>query len=242
MKHAEPKERPILFSAPMVRAVLAGRKTMTRRRCKVQPPAEATFAGVIICTRGSKDRRHGTWHWSSGDPKDCETWTLLDAPSFRCPYGVPGDLFWVKETLRFSALGPGDDGTVLYQADGRTRHVGPLSGDVPDASLPGYFRWVDRSKAAYSSISISSIHMPRWASRIVHPITNIRLERLQDITEEDSIAEGIWLYEGLYSLPGWDHGYATAKEAYRYLYESINGKGSWDANDWVWVIEFEVER
>ena len=159
-------ERPILFSAPMVRAILDRTKTQTRRVVKLKPDYMETFLRLpnkVAC----------------------------------CPYGQPGGRLWVRETFEDceSAL----HSCVLYRADGGT---------------PGT-KWTP------------SIHMPRWASRITLEITGVRVERLQDISEEDAISEGT-----PFPCGGWVGGYQK-------LWESIHGPGSWDLNPWVWVVEFK---
>lgn len=154
------KERPILFSAPMVRAILEGRKTVTRRVCKPQPSANAH----TTCASGTP---MGAW-WETG--KDI----------IRCPYGKPGDRLWVRETwaadAQVDAVAPGDlsqSEPIHYAADGAARQTGCAM------IKPGKGR--------------PSIHMPRWVSRILLEITAMRVERLQDISEEQAVAEGlIW--------------------------------------------------
>ena len=126
-----------------------------------------------------------------------------------CPYGQPGDRLWVRETWAPHADMPR---SAIYRCD--------RGGDYQDNVTPN-FRWRP------------SIFMPRWASRILLEITAVRVERLQDISNEDALAEGVDLSGGLRmrTMP-W--------ALYRELWESINGDGSWEANPWVWVIEFKV--
>ncbi len=180
------KDRPILFSAPMVRAILAGHKTQTRRIVKL-PLIDPDFGCEIA---------------------GCETASVLRQSPSICPHGQPGDRLWVKET--FSAYGCfGVDGRIVYRAD------------IPDGKQPNGLHWKP------------SIFMPRKASRIKLGITDVKVERLQDISEADALDEG---------CPG-DceyHGHPTQKcsDWYRILWESINGPGSWAANPWVWVITF----
>lgn len=195
------KERPILMSAPMVRAILDGSKTQTRRIVKPQP--EEKRAGVI-------------W-W-----KDDE---LLADSTYRSPYGAPGDRLWVKETFTISSCG-----TPVYRADARDQR-----GDRWHSIEPGDPKKEVRWKP--------SIFCTRAASRITLEITGVRVERLQDISATDAIAEGITTprcpCESCSATAGIcpaDAGAAVM--AYRTLWESINGPGSWDANPWVWVIEF----
>jgi len=182
------KERPILFSGPMVRAILEGRKTQTRRVVKPQPGC---------------------------DPRDDEH---LDMG--RCPYGQPGDRLWVREAWHT------DERDLEYA---RAKHEDAMS------DSPIYYR-ADPENDNAGCTWRPSIHMPRWASRITLEITRVRVERLQEISEKDAIAEGADPYlhpvhpgrEGLRHVDG-----------FRSLWESINGPGSWDANPWVWVIEFK---
>ena len=213
----EIKERPILFSAPMVRAILEGRKTVTRRVCKPQPSANAH----TTCASGNPT---GGW-WETG--KDI----------IRCPYGKPGDRLWVRETwaadAQVDAVAPRDMSQgepIHYAADGAVRQTGCAM------IKPGKGR--------------PSIHMPRWASRILLEITDIRVERLQDISEQQALAEGI---VGVPFRPddGWPvcTGYmvgpddgktgleTAAAKAFAGLWNSVGG--DWQANPWVWVVEFK---
>lgn len=199
------KERPILFSAPMVRAILDGRKTQTRRVVK---PKDLEWMDVHQGLRES-------------DNEVC------------CPYGMTGDRLWVRETWAVgksadtfapSVLHPGtwlnDKGGLWYPAD-NTAPPAPIS---------------PRGKTRVS------IHMPRWASRILLEIVSVRVERLNDISEQDARAEGC-------SPGGWQPSYSnpdnsngddswSATDAFAELWESINGASSWQANPWVWVVEF----
>lgn len=178
------KERPILFSAPMVRAILEGRKTQTRRVAK---PREVTAA----ITRGLMGGTN---------------------PAFGpCPYGQPGDRLWVRETWRIERRG--SDYFIDFAADTGSPSMTRTVVVDAEALATKNMRWRP------------SIHMPRWASRITLDVKTVRVERLQDISEADANAEG-----GL-SLRG--------PNCFQCLWESINGPDSWDANPWVWVIEFE---
>lgn len=174
------KERPIIFSAPMVRAILSGAKTQTRR--VVKP--------IHMATVGA------------------EQFPILAI----CPYGRPGDRLWVRETWKHI------EGGAIYDA----------SGGTIDAFDPETIYRADRPNR-YGPW-MSPIHMPRWASRITLEITDVRVERLQDISEDDAYAEGVKHSE---------HGGITARDGFQRLWESINGAGSWDTNPWVWVIEFK---
>lgn len=187
------KERPILFSAPMVRAILDGRKTVTRRPVK--------GAGL----------------------KWLEEFTpeyVADPANSLCPFGKPGDRLYVRET--FNRTNPGGaEGVYYYRADG----------EFPKCIGGGKFTDSESWKP--------SIHMPRAASRILLEITDVRVERLQDITYEQAVAEGV--HRG--PLREWcasDEGGACHKypvPAFRDLWQSTGG--DWDANPWVWVVEFK---
>lgn len=188
------KERPILFSGPMVRAILDGQKTQTRRIVK---PCH------MVMDHGED---------SAGQ--------CIDAgyiPCFPlCPYGHRGDRLWVRETWICvhgvpSAGGtPHHDDFVRYRADG-----GPGEQVITDVRC-----WHP------------SIHMPRVYSRILLEIVSVRVERLNEISGADCIAEGIIEHESPQYVFG-------LHEAYRDLWESINGAGSWTENPWVWVVEFK---
>lgn len=187
------KERPILFSGPMVRAILDGTKTQTRRVVKpqfaadaipVEMPATDPAGGWVV------PGHSGVW-WcdAAANPDDVR----------RCPYGQPGDRLWVREAWARTRVF-GAEMVVYREGDNRTDYGGPWK---------------------------PSIHMPRWASRITLEITSVRVERLQDISEADAIAEGV------YTDPA-----SPAYDAYAQLWDEINGPGSWAANPWVWVLEF----
>lgn len=204
------KERPILFSAPMARAILDGTKTQTRRAVKLP----------------LKDRDFGC-ELAGNEVGQAEAHRL-------CPYGQPGDGLWVRETWQHSnfPLGPYDDAcTVFYRAD----YLDDPHGPDGEKSAEGKYRtW------------IPSIHMYRSASRILLEVTDVRVERLQDISEADAIDEGIGK-TGPADADGRRHfglecstiDEPTASRAYRLLWESINGAASWAANPWVWVVEFK---
>ena len=191
------KERPILFSAPMVRALLNGTKTQTRRAVKAKhlPWLENSVLNFL----------DGKWNQRP------------------LPYGKPGDRLWVRETwaheIHALAAMREEDGPFAYAATDSVQH-----------RLGEKWR--------------PSIFMPRWASRITLEITRVLVERLQDISEEDAIAEGCaknhngYYWGGPHAVSGLKQ-MATAVSAYQDLWESINGPGSWDANPWVWVIEFK---
>lgn len=210
------KERPILFSAPMVRAILEGRKTQTRRVVKPQPVvigSKAEWAGP----RPKAKRNSGAFaHWARTGEKPS-----LDYIAWSCKYGQPGDRLWVRETWAdLRGMGFGNDPRtdkpfiVSYRADVKPGSDG------------------DRARIDYGVKWKPSIHMPRWASRITLEITGIRVERLQDISNSDALDEGTPDIRTIKN--NWD-----MVRCYQELWEKINGAGSWDVNPWVWVIEFK---
>lgn len=197
------KERPILFSAPMVLALLAGTKTQTRRIVKPQP------AGAPLGGKPFDDgARVGNW-WFPAGPDQAPFATFEK----RCPYGVPGDRLWVREAFSYETLDVDRNGFMApwYWADGN-----PTSGDFTKPK--------------------PSIHMPRWACRLTLEITDVRVERLQDISYEDCRDEGT-----ICPIHGDVRHVACSglRDGYRTLWESINGPGSWAANPWVWAVSFQ---
>jgi len=194
------KERPILFSGPMVRPIIEGRKTQTRRVIKMKP--SGNFLGYI------KERLS---YWFQNEPLSIE---------IKCPFGVPGDRLWVRETYFWNGINEDQKNNehCYYRADGEIQE------QVEDSE--GFTKWNP------------SIFMPRWASRITLEIENVRVERLQEITEEDALKEGCEIGHGLD-----DSSPFFAKGQFKQLWDTINGPRSWSENPWVWVIEFKrVER
>ncbi|PXW49977.1 hypothetical protein DFO55_12935 [Grimontella sp. AG753] len=211
------KERPMIFNAEMVRAILDGRKTQTRRIVKSD-----------CMDIGEKD--DGTlWPWREHD-NGGDYW-------YPCPFGEVGDRIWVRETCRAVELESGLD-VVSYDAGGQDI---PIKAHPLDAGL-----WVDLYRyRGGEGKTVPSIHMPRWASRITLEITGVRVERLQNISDEDVDAEG---FAGDYPtsalpalFPGepsdWSH--LSMRDCYGVLWKSIYGEESWQANPWVWVITFQ---
>lgn len=230
------KERPILFSGAMTRAILAGQKTQTRRVVKPQPHIDAMGN---FCWDG----------WNFGQDFNGPHIQAIASPipssktgRVHCPHGKPGDRLWVRETWSthacFDHLPPSEcPKSIHYWADGKVK----------------------------TGKGRPSIHMPRWASRILLEIVSVRVERLQDISEADAEAEGCERLDserderdwkicpqcggtGLYTALGAGGGVLpdtdcrecdTYAKRYRHLWDSINGEGSWAANPWVWVIEFK---
>src|SRR5574343_657565 len=212
-------ERPILFSGPMVRAILDGRKTMTRRVIKT----DGYGAEAVI------KNDNAPLHVRIVDD-------LGASVPFSCPYGQPGDRLWVRET--WAALEKSHMNVVglkrLYKADA-----------VPDDSGERVGWWVDTDRKGNEEFVPGkilwkpSIFMPRWASRLTLEITAIRVERLQDISEEDAKAEGAERL-GNYGDEWTAIPEGTFRIGYRALWDSLNAKRGygWDMNPWVWVITF----
>jgi hypothetical protein len=247
------KERPILFSAAMVRAILDGRKTQTRRVAKFVPREaglDLNFSGLeagFYCTDVPSS---GYVLRSRGGSSGC--WNDRTYP-LHCPYGKPGDRLWVRETWS-----PTEDidgrklityragGTRLVGADGKSIH----HGEHRCAALVLHWR--------------PSIHMPRWASRILLEVTEVRVQRLQEISNEDAAAEGV------ISCTVPESGCQCNRDAFRCLWDSINAKRgpkhirrreargkptdrweakaaaavsrrsyAWAANPWVWAVTFK---
>lgn len=236
------KERPILFSAPMVNIIIQGRKTQTRRRIADFQQIEENddkehvkkYPNMRFMAGGQKDPRYGFLFFASTAEKIATEYL----PS-HCPYGKPGDRLWVRETHAYiwpSEQEPEDikECRIEYRAD------------TNGYCLPG--QWPDDMRDDDDCPKWKpSIHMPRWASRINLEITNIRVERLQDISKEDAVSEGIQELpsrRGYYdpiapSTISLGHYYTDPRCAFSVLWESINGDDSWTKNPWVWVIEFK---
>ena len=204
------RERPILFSAPMVRAILDGRKTQNRRFVKIP--------SIVRSEDGDNDLTSIDWcpNHESG-PSWCAWMTEYPEEGsvpLKCPYGIPGDRLWVREAFSYEE---GDEipESVLFQAS--HQHLA----DELEAKQGIIVNWRP------------SIHMPRWASRITLEIVDVRVEHLQQITEADAEDEGV---EPLLIPP--DGGSYPYIEGFRELFNSIYGPGAWNSNPWVWVIEF----
>lgn len=229
------KERGMIFNGEMVRAILDGRKTQTRRPIKWK---QTRFTEIGEREDGSH------WPWSEDAEHACDFW-------HPCPFGAVGDRIWVRETWSsdFANYYPND--RVWYAADNNRRLDIEVVDGVrgiysPESEVHVPFRWRP------------SIHMPRWASRILLEITDVRVERLNAISEEDAQREGV-------HTEVWDQtvvarNYADSDEffqfwsedmpyyvemnqlyrsSFRSLWDSIYGEESWKANGWVWVIEFK---
>ena len=245
-------ERPIIFGAPSIRAILDGRKSQTRR---------------VLSTRNTRRDGHP---WSKRYPWEAHDWASAfvdDGPSpagnpgpylkAPCPaqetrhriYPIywPGDRFWVRETWATvnTYSGPG----WVYRADGafiQPEYDGPDEGIGPSFNYekyPGcYTMWIsDLMGGAPGHSWSSSIHMPRWASRITLEVTDVRIERLHDISEEDAFAEGIEPFGDSAAFVKLDYRlvYGTARGCFKALWWSIHGPDAWEANPWVAAITFK---
>lgn len=217
-------ERPILMNAPMVRAVLDGSKTQTRRAAK-----------RLMCLCGhpmTEHMEHQGWVTFGA----CGRFDI-DRTATPCPYGWRGDRLWVREAWRAEltddARSPRDldRGSRVWFADGTAED----GGDVDIDAKPGKLR--------------PSIHMPRWASRITLEVVGVRVERLQDVSDADAVAEGIEAWREGWNLPTAGEMFlrgtqarvatkdgSTAKRLFYLLWQSTGG--DWAANPWVWVVEF----
>ncbi|EJH1054988.1 hypothetical protein NCL57_004970 [Salmonella enterica] len=211
-------ERGMIFNAEMVRAILDGKKTQTRRIMAIQPEHSELGLRRVIDSKNGRD--NGKYFWSQSDARGLK----MRSKVFGCPYGEVGDRIWVRETYQ----GPLFDYEhmesyledsskfykpefCVYRADGKP--------------APEFYDADDNLHCGWRP----SIHMPRWASRLTLEITGVRVERLNSITESDAEAEGVT-----------DTGFGDLLvDGYRYLWKSIYGEESWAANPWVWVIEFK---
>ncbi len=242
------KERPILFSGDMVRATLDNRKTQTRR------------------TRGLDyiNKEPDRWFYVGHDPdypncREYHLWLTDKRPGrglrfcTKCPYDIVGDKLYVRETWR--CTGGGDTRNIIYRAEGDT----PMSFCGIDDGRTGILHvsedhWQEWDRLVYKTRKScdwrSPIHMYKWAARIWLEITNIRVERVQDISEEDAKAEGIESFvktwdkfaKNIYKRQAWESfKRGNLRKAFSCLWDSINDKRGfgWDENPWVWVIEFK---
>jgi len=211
------KERPILFNGDMVRAILAGRKTQTRRAVKLphnNPLGQ--WEASTVGGYGARDSKRNLvpeqaciWHTRTGD-------TLV------CPLGDVGNRIWVRESFWGCDLpGYGDQPCVVYDDEWQGNEYRP-------AEARPWARKFGR---------IPAIHMPRDACRLVLEISAVRVERLQDISEADALAEGIEGIGGRFTFNGGRHESLTARSSFMTLWDSTGGM--WVDNPWVWVVEFK---
>lgn len=229
------KEHPILFGGPMVRAILDGRKTQTRRVLKDAPPR--------------------TTQWLNGLERDAYRWWPANGSDYTgdsvmCPYGAPGDRLWVRETWCYA--GWTDDGLpwIRYAADGACILCERVT---PEWAERVGDHWADLSSAENVAVDglaadrkwRPSIFLPRWASRLTLAVTAVRVERLQAISEVDAQAEGVDRYAGACDHPRFgcdeiDCLGQTHRASFAALWDAINvDRAAWARNPWVWVIEFK---
>lgn len=217
------KERPILFSGDMVRAILDGSKTQTRRLRALEPINKMPecweyrglneYSGCFVFAEKGKSSYYEPAQW------------------IRCPYGKIGDRLWVREAFSTVAFGRDFGVEIVYAAD--EIDFPKVRGLQIESKIPGEYA------ARYRSLDLkkhSSRFMPRWASCITLEIGDVRVERLQWITPNDALDEG----GGLNPTPVRQQYLAASQHAFANLWDSLNAKSGlgWDANPWVWVIEF----
>lgn len=247
-------ERPILFSDEMVRAILDGRKTQTRRVLTRQPDSSLDHGKRAVVrfknTGVDNATRRAVWQSDDihGQPVNAFRQGAHSVQAdVTCPFGSPGVRLWVRETWRaWAIVGAGDIVRAEYAADGATI----------DRRLDDWYVPLSVSDGKWGR----SIHMPRWASRLTLEVTAVRIERVQEISAADAVAEGQSVEKVLtpgnplraaayargvdvYNDDGEPHPdgpFAGAIQAYAALWDSLNAKRGygWDVNPWVWVIEF----
>ena len=214
------KEHPLLMKGPLVRATLEGRKTQTRRPIKPQPDddiVDVEYDAIADLWLGNTQADNDLGYTSS--------WAM------RCPMGQAGDRLWVRETFQAWRK-------VGHESD-EWEPIGVKAASFGDTIE---YRATSKSTGPWTP----SIHMPRWACRLVLPLVSVRVERVQDITEEDAKAEGVEpvLMRGIGSYPEWMRPTMRGghQKAFELLWKQIYGDALWDANPWVWVAEWkEIE-
>jgi len=248
-------EHPIIFSTDMVRAILAGQKTQTRRVVRPQWPNDSIIEEMSATTpEGWQTIGHSGRWWDAG----CCSYQR------HCPYGVPGDHLWVRENWKLVNWQWEDPEQKIMYSDGSTKWVNPdlryIEEQPFDAWLMREYERVTKHPVAHAVLDPRyeddtrwevdeqalpwrpSIFMPRWASRIVLEITGIRVERVQEINQQDARAEGV--KGGKWGDPGVDWVSTSGVDwivPFRRAWDAINAKRGygWDVNPWVWVIEFK---
>lgn len=215
------RERPILFSGEMVRALLAGKKTQTRRVVKPQPFEDnpglvvGEYYPTVIARDGSEEPGDPVWG----------VWNYDGDYAARCPFGRPGDRLWIRESMH-------EDGSEwYYDADDS---VVELDEDSPHVDQ--MLSWAHHAKRS----NCASIHMPRWASRLTLELTDVRVERAQEITNKDAEAEG-FVGEPMEHIDDWP---IPPRAQFVRLWDDLNRHRNhafhWNANPWVWVLTFSV--
>ena len=204
--------RPILFSGPMVRAILDGRKTQTRRIVKAKDSDSSRCITLPMLMKNVNEWRLQDGRWFGIDGYD--TLVFCD-----CPYGHVGDRLWVRENWRECGSGQRQDGK------------------IPSTPVPVVYAADDDAEGPWRP----SIFMPRWASRITLELVSIRIERLREISHEDATAEGIERSgKGWKDYGGNTQQWMSPATSFQTLWMSINGHENWSANPWVWVVGFKV--
>lgn len=232
-------ERPIIFNSESVKAILDGRKTQTRRVIKPQPEYVCFNARTNINIIGSHDNvcvvESSPIHFTQYPETAFVYYKNNKAGILDCPYGQVGDLLWVRETIcHFGNMFSGGSNFALI------RYKDAVSREIYFKNNPPSELWWYKTELVWKP----SIFMPRWASRITLEITNIRVEKLQDISTADVYCEGFT--QGIYAKPGnvgWV-AHADCEEAFEEAWDSLNAKRgySWESNPRVWVIEFKVKE
>ncbi|ENX57627.1 MULTISPECIES: hypothetical protein [Acinetobacter] len=229
------KERPILFSTSMVQAILDGRKTQTRRIIK-KAPTTAINHRLIELDNG--------WNWQVNEQGVVPTMHREICNPMICPYGMVGDRLWVRETWHVE---PGARGWSMDENEPCTGWIEYKAGGSKEVTAPDFDavqRCFPKGEVDWDFVPSDwrpSIFMPRWACRIVLEISNIRIERLQAISDSDAKAEGI--LETMYGWKSQSDSYRygeTPRAAFHILWEEINGSDSLKANPWIWVVEFKL--
>ena len=231
--------RPILFSAPMVRALLAGRKTQTRR---IVRGLEECPHGYDQVKRIVQQEDYFLFSLAGGDHR------------VRSPYGMTGDQLWVRETCRAKELSDEEAISPRYIHHGAPFEKPPYGLDGVEYLADGEFRPIHNSREASDrwmtlndyggrrGRAVPGIHMPRWACRLTLDVTGVRVERLQAISQRDAKAEGcapLTIADGGF-VPTTGSDYIGA---YRHLWDEINAaRAPWRSNPWVWVVAFKVAR
>ena len=230
-------ERGMIFNGEMVRAILDGRKTQTRRIMKPQPEPcprcghwwPSNVFKTMLHVEEEMQNGKGGWGGLVGDA---------------CPFGDVGDRIWVREAYRFPAslddVSPTGVGEMAV-ATGYRKPWAPTFYEFTGTFSDGWKGFETPPKVSDAGKLRPSIHMPRWASRILLEITDVRVERLNAISQEDAQAEGMELtgWRPTYSDPDSGGEVMTPYDNFAELWSSIYGDESWKANPWVWVISFK---
>ena len=229
-------ERGMIFNGEMVRALLSGRKTQTRRIMKVQPKPSKSRPGDFWFSSKKLESMVHVSDLAPGNSPIADYHLFIQEHC--CPFGAVGDRIWVRETFQ---------GPLVHEELFEEYSAYPKKFETPEyceyaadgGVRPEYCDLDDNLRHGWRP----SIHMPRWASRILLEITDVRVERLNAISEEDARAEGIidggCLNCGEPEPCGCANPEPDATDAFAYLWQSIYGQENWNANPWVWVISFE---